>query len=142
MKGITKEGVKKDMALVRALFQKYSDAIWEEQTPNSAHFDQQQKLVKICMCDIRQGLFNASESLRKLDEIGFVEEEVDAETARLQAKYSAQEIEIIKIIKRYKALPDFTKNKMSMYREIQGELRVDILKVNEVYQYLCKEENL
>lgn len=70
MKGITKDGIEKDFNVVKEMLRKYSDAIWEEQTPNPSHFDNQNKLVKICMGDIRCGLVIAKQALEKLADLG------------------------------------------------------------------------
>lgn len=66
MKGITKEGIEKDFNVIKEMLRKYSDAIWEEQTSNPSHFDNQNKLVKICIGDVRCGLVIAKQALEKL----------------------------------------------------------------------------
>ena len=69
MKGITKDGIEKDFNVVKEMLRKYSDAIWEGQTPKPSHFDNQNKLVKICMGDVRCGLVIAKQALEKLAEL-------------------------------------------------------------------------
>lgn len=66
MKNITKEGIKKDFDLVTAMLYKYSNAVYENQEGQSAHYDNQSKLVRIAVCDVRTGLSVAKEALRML----------------------------------------------------------------------------
>lgn len=66
MINITKEGIEKDFNVVKEMLKKYSDAIWEGQTSKHSHFDNQNKLVKICMGDVRCGLVIAKQALEKL----------------------------------------------------------------------------
>lgn len=74
MKNITNTSLKEDLELIRELRSKYTDAIWESQDGQSAHFDNQQKLVKICMGDIRCGLILTENALYKLVDIGVKED--------------------------------------------------------------------
>ena len=69
MKAITNKSLDEDYLIVRDLMQKYCDAVYEKQEGQPAHFDNQPKFVKICMCDIRCGLGIALQGLRKITDI-------------------------------------------------------------------------
>lgn len=68
MKNITKETLKKDYEILKEMFHKYSNAIWEEQCGQKAHFDKQLKLIRIAMGDARLGIKMASDALSLLCE--------------------------------------------------------------------------
>lgn len=63
MKGITNETITNDFLTIDALFQKYADAIWENQEGQKGHFDKQSKLVHVAMCDMRSGLSIARQAI-------------------------------------------------------------------------------
>ena len=56
MKGITKEVIEQDYKTIKEMLAKYSNAVYENQEGQPAHFDNQPKLCKILICDIRCGL--------------------------------------------------------------------------------------
>ena len=66
MKNITKESIRKDYEVLREMFQKYSNAVYENQEGQPAHFDNQTKFVRITIGDVRCGLSLASNALRWL----------------------------------------------------------------------------
>lgn len=66
MKNITKKGIDKDTIILSELLHKYSDAIYEPQEGQNAHYDNQIKLVRIAMIDLRTGLYLAKEALNVL----------------------------------------------------------------------------
>lgn len=74
MKNITKETIKEDYALINELFEKYCNAIYESQEGQPAHYDNQSKLVKLTIGDIRTGLYIASNALVKLCNIEIIED--------------------------------------------------------------------
>jgi len=69
MKNITKESLRDDLKLITELFEKYSGAIYEAQEGQPAHYDNQPKLIKLTIGDIRCGLYITREALFKLNEI-------------------------------------------------------------------------
>lgn len=75
MKNITKKSIEEDLAIVGDLMTKYSDAIWENQEAQPAHFDNQLKLVRISMGDARLGLQVAARALSILSNIDVIEDE-------------------------------------------------------------------
>lgn len=75
MKGITKKSVAEDIKLISEMCDKYLNAIWENQEGQKAHFDNQEKIVKVCMSDIRFSLKTALTSLQQLKNVGFEEDE-------------------------------------------------------------------
>lgn len=66
MKGITNKSLAEDKKIIANLIEKYHAAIWESQEGQGAHFDNQHKLVKLAMGDVRTGLNVAYEALRIL----------------------------------------------------------------------------
>lgn len=74
MKGITNETIANDLHTIEELFHKYGDPIWENQENQKAHFDNQNKLARVAMCDIRNGLFAARQALIMLQEAGVLED--------------------------------------------------------------------
>jgi len=69
MKNITKESVRDDLKLITELFEKYSGAIYEVQEGQPAHYDNQLKLIKLSIGDIRCGLYITREALFELNKI-------------------------------------------------------------------------
>lgn len=67
MKNIDKNTLVKDLEVIHNMLGKYSDAIWENQEGQKAHYDNQLKGVKIVMEDVRCGLFIAREALQSLN---------------------------------------------------------------------------
>jgi hypothetical protein len=55
MKNITNQSVKEDINVIINLLCRYKDAIWENQEGQPAHFDNQPKIVKLAMADVRTG---------------------------------------------------------------------------------------
>lgn len=74
MKNITKKSIKEDYELITNLAHKYSEAIWENQEAQPAHYDKQSKLVRIVMSDIRFALSVAMTALTKLNELEIIED--------------------------------------------------------------------
>lgn len=74
MKGITNKSLAEDKKIIANLLEKYHAAIWESQEGQGAHFDNQPKLVKLAMGDVRAGLNVAYEALRMLNELGVKED--------------------------------------------------------------------
>lgn len=75
MKNITNKSIKEDISVICNLLDKYNNAIWEPQESQKAHFDNQHKVVKLAMVDVRTGLCIALEAMKKLREIGVLEDE-------------------------------------------------------------------
>lgn len=69
MKNITKKSIEQDLIIILDMFYKYSEAIYESQEGQPAHFDNQSKLCKLCIGDIRCGLNIAKEALTLLSRI-------------------------------------------------------------------------
>lgn len=69
MKNITKKSIKQDLETIQELFLKYKEAIYEKQEGQPAHFDNQSKLCKLCIGDIRCGLNIAKDALTLLSKI-------------------------------------------------------------------------
>lgn len=74
MKNITNKSIEKDLNLLKELDRKYREAIWEGKEGQRAHFDNQQKMVKIAMSDVRVGLGVAFKALLILNDIGVEED--------------------------------------------------------------------
>jgi hypothetical protein len=74
MEGITNRRIAQDLESIRNMLNDYGGAIWCRQEGNPADYDHQMKLVRIAMCDVRTGLYLAQEALRKLNEIGVIED--------------------------------------------------------------------
>lgn len=75
MKNITNQSVKEDINVIIELVCRYRDAIWENQEGQPAHFDNQPKIVKLAMADVRTGLCIALEAMTKLREIKVLEDD-------------------------------------------------------------------
>ena len=74
MKNITKESVKKDYNLIAEMFEKYNGAIFENQEAQKAHYDNQSKLVRLVMGDVRTGLYVALSALATLTNLDIIED--------------------------------------------------------------------
>lgn len=74
MKGITNKSLAEDKKIIANLLEKYNAAIWESQEGQVSHFDNQPKLVKLAVGDVRAGLNVAYEALRMLNELEVIEE--------------------------------------------------------------------
>lgn len=74
MKNITKESIEEDLKIIQNMVFKYKEAIYESQEGQPAHFDNQSKLCKLCMGDIRCGLIIARDALNYLSGIEIIED--------------------------------------------------------------------
>ena len=74
MKNITKESVKQDLETVHAMLRTYNEAIYESQEGQPAHYDNQSKLCRLCIGDIRCGLVIARDALNTLSDINIKED--------------------------------------------------------------------
>ena len=74
MKNITNEFIEKDISTVAELLDRYNGAIWENQEGQKAHFDNQPKIVRLAMTDVRTGLCVAIEAMKKLREMRVIED--------------------------------------------------------------------
>lgn len=74
MKNITKKSIEEDYKIISDMFNKYSDAIWENQEAQKAHYDNQSKLVRLTIGDVRAGLFSTSNALSMLLRTEIIEE--------------------------------------------------------------------
>lgn len=54
--------------IISEMFEKYSGAIYESQCNQKAHYDNQPKLIKLAMEDVRCGLFIVKNALNMLNE--------------------------------------------------------------------------
>jgi len=74
MIGITNRSLKEDYELLRELSDKYYYAIWEKQEGQRAHYDNQDKMVKIATNDVSTGLSVAINALKMLIDMGVIED--------------------------------------------------------------------
>jgi hypothetical protein len=74
MKNITKETIEQDFKIIQDMVFKYKEAIYENQEGQPAHFDNQSKLCRLCMGDIRCGLCIARDALNYLSGIEIIED--------------------------------------------------------------------
>lgn len=74
MKNITKESIEQDLKIIQDMAYKYREAIYENQEGQPAHFDNQSKLCRILIGDIRCGLIIARDALNYLSEIEIIED--------------------------------------------------------------------
>ena len=74
MKGITKESIEKDFKVIQDMAYKYKEAIYENQEGQPAHFDNQSKLCRLLIGDIRCGLTVAMGALNYLSGIEIIED--------------------------------------------------------------------
>ena len=69
MKNIDKNTFDNDLNIITDMFEKYSEAIYESQEGQVAHYDNQLKLIRLCMEDVRCGLNIVRSALIVLDNI-------------------------------------------------------------------------
>lgn len=74
MKNITKKSIEEDYEQISNLFEKYSDAIWENQEAQKAHYDNQSKLVRVSIGDVRCGLDIVKRALFTLSKLTLIED--------------------------------------------------------------------
>lgn len=74
MKGITKEVIEQDYKTIHNMGLKYKEAIYENQDGQPAHFDNQSKLCRLLMGDIRCGLNVAENAFHVLNDIDIIED--------------------------------------------------------------------
>lgn len=74
MKNITKESIEQDLKIIRDMVFKYKEAIYENQEGQPAHFDNQSKLCRLLIGDIRCGLTIARDALNYLSGIEIIED--------------------------------------------------------------------
>lgn len=74
MKNINNETLEQDEQTLVDLVCKYNDAIWENQEGQKGHFDNQPKIVQMLMRDVNVGLVIALEAIKKLGDVGVIEE--------------------------------------------------------------------
>lgn len=74
MKGITKEVIEQDYKTIHDMVLKYKEAIYEKQDGQPAHFDNQSKLCRLLMGDIRCGLTVVENAFNVLKDIDVVED--------------------------------------------------------------------
>ena len=74
MKLITNKSIKEDISVICNLLDRYNNAIWENQEGQPAHFDNQPKIVKLAMTDVRTGLCVALEAMKKLRDVKVIED--------------------------------------------------------------------
>jgi hypothetical protein len=74
MKNITKESIEQDLKIIQDMVFKYKEAIYESQEGQPAHFDNQSKLCRLCIGDIRCGLIIARDALNYLSGIEIIED--------------------------------------------------------------------
>lgn len=74
MKNITKESIEQDFKTIQNMVYKYKEAIYENQEGQPAHFDNQSKLCRLLIGDIRCGLIIARDALNYLTGIEIIED--------------------------------------------------------------------
>ena len=74
MKNITKKSIEQDLKIIQDMVFKYKEAIYENQEGQPAHFDNQSKLCRLCIGDIRCGLMIVRDALNCLSEIEIIED--------------------------------------------------------------------
>lgn len=74
MKNITKESIEQDLKIIQDMVFKYKEAIYENQEGQPAHFDNQSKLCRLLIGDIRCGLIIARDALNYLSGIEIIED--------------------------------------------------------------------
>ena len=74
MKNITKESIEQGLKIIQNMVFKYKETIYESQEGQPAHFDNQSKLCRLCMGDIRCGLIIARDALNCLSGIEIIED--------------------------------------------------------------------
>lgn len=74
MKGITKEVIEQDFKVIQEMVNRYKEAIYENQEGQPAHFDNQSKLCRLLIGDIRCGLSITRDALNYLSGIEIIED--------------------------------------------------------------------
>ena len=74
MKGITKESIEQDFKVIQDMVNRYKEAIYENQEGQHAHFDNQSKLCRLLIGDIRCGLSITRDALNYLSGIEIIED--------------------------------------------------------------------
>lgn len=74
MKGITKNTINEDLKTIYDMLDKYCEAIYERQEGQNAHFDNQSKLCRLAIGDVRCGLNIAKLALNQLSNIEIIED--------------------------------------------------------------------
>jgi hypothetical protein len=69
MKDITRKSIAEDMEVIRNLFHKYSEAVYENQEGQEDHFDNQPKQIRLAIGDLRCGLMIANYALDMINQI-------------------------------------------------------------------------
>lgn len=59
----TREEMQEHLNIIRDMFETYKDVIWAPQERQEEHFDNQPKLAKISLLDVRSGLLLTERSL-------------------------------------------------------------------------------
>lgn len=66
MKNITKKSIERDLNIIQQMCSKYTEAIFEKQEHQPAHFDNQFKCVRFAMVNIHCGLLVVKNALTYL----------------------------------------------------------------------------
>lgn len=69
MKNITIETLQQDLATIANMFEKYTNAVYERQEGQPAHYDNQPKLIRLGVEDVRCGLSVAKNAFEMLNEV-------------------------------------------------------------------------
>ena len=69
MKNISKVTFENDLKIIDDMFKKYSDAIYEKQDGQVDHYDNQPKLIKLALEDVRCGLTIVKYALTMLTDV-------------------------------------------------------------------------
>lgn len=74
MKNITKKSIERDLNIIQQMCSKYTEAIFEKQEHQPAHFDNQLKNVRLAMVNIHCGLLVARNALACLSNMEILED--------------------------------------------------------------------
>lgn len=74
MKNITKKSIERDLNTIQQLCWKYTEAIFEKQEQQPAHFDNQFKCVRLTMGNVYCGLLVARDALTYLSGMNILED--------------------------------------------------------------------
>lgn len=69
MKNINIETLQQDLATIANMFEKYTEAVYELQEGQPGHYDNQPKLIKLAIEDVRCGLSITKNALEMLNEV-------------------------------------------------------------------------
>ena len=69
MKNITIETLQQDLATIANMFKKYTEVVYELQEGQPAHYDNQPKLIRLAIEDVRCGLSITKNALEMLNEV-------------------------------------------------------------------------